>query len=146
MQRRSFAPVMLALLAPLLLGLAACAPYPMAAAYHPAAPRVFHVYFAFGNTGLTGQDQAQLQSVAAYANARPGSRIRIVGHADAPGAPEGNAAISQRRSMNVADTLTQYGVGRERMRLEAYGEGRPAVITNPGGMQPENRRVDIVIY
>ena len=42
--------------------------------------------------------------------------------------------------------MNRYGVLRERMSLEAYGEARPAVITNPGGMQPENRRVDILIY
>lgn len=141
MQRRLFAPLLLTLLV-----LAACAPYPAGPGYYTVPPRAFQVYFAFGSTGLTGQDEIMLRDAAAYASARPGTRIRILGNADAPGAPEGNAVISQRRSEVVAAALNRYGVLRERMSLEAYGEARPVVITNPGGMQPENRRVDILIY
>ncbi len=140
MTRRLLAPLLFAL-----LGLAACAPYP-APGYYTVPPRSFQVYFAFGSTGLTGQDEAMLRDAAAYANARPGTAIRIIGNADAPGAPEGNVAISERRSQVVAETLNRYGVLRERMSLEAYGANRPVVVTNPGGMQPENRRVDILIY
>jgi len=87
-----------------------------------------------------------LRDVAAYVTARPGSRLRVIGHADAPGAPEGNAAISQRRTEVVAAELSRFGVLRERMSLEAVGESRPAVVTTPGAMQPENRRVEVLIY
>ena len=141
MNRRQFAPLMLTLLA-----LGACTPYPAGPGYYSVPPRSVQVYFAFGSAGLTGQDEAMLRDAAAYASARPGTRIRIIGNADAPGAPEGNAAISQRRSEVVASALNRYGVLRERMSLEANGEARPVVITKPGGMQPENRRVDILIY
>jgi outer membrane protein OmpA-like peptidoglycan-associated protein len=137
------------LLAPLmlvLLGLANCTPYPAAPGYYAGPPRAFQVYFAFGGVGLTGQDEAVLHDAAAYAAARPGTHIRIIGNADAPGAPEGNAVISQRRAEVVAAELNRFGVPRERMTLQAYGEARPVVITTPGGMQAENRRVDILIY
>lgn len=146
MKRRLFAPMMFASLTLAVLGLAACTPYPAGPGYYAVPPRAFQVYFAFGSIGLTGQDEAVLRDAAAYAAARPGTRIRIIGNADAPGAPEGNAAISQRRSEVVAAGLNRYGVLRERMGLEANGEARPVVITTPGGMQPENRRVDILIY
>lgn len=141
MNRRLFAPLMLVLLA-----LGACTPYPEGPGYYGVPPRAFQVYFAFGSTALTGQDEAMLRDAAGYATARPGTQIRIIGNADAPGAREGNAVISQRRSEVVAATLNRYGVLRERMSLEAYGEARPVVMTNPGGMQPENRRVDVLIY
>ena len=141
MKRRLFAPLMLTLLA-----LGACTPYPAGPGYYSVPPRAFQIYFAFGSAALTGQDEAMLRDAAAYAIARPGTNIRIIGNADAPGAPGGNAAISQRRSEIVAATLNRYGVLRERMGLEAYGEARPVVVTIPGGMQPENRRVDILIH
>jgi OOP family OmpA-OmpF porin len=141
MKRRLFASSTLAL-----LGLGACTPYPQSPGYYNVPPRAFQVYFAFGSIALTPQDQAMLRDAAAYANSRPGTRIRIIGNADAPGPPEGNAAISLRRSEVVTAELNRNGVLRERMTLEAYGDARPAVVTNPGGMQPENRRVDILIY
>ena len=114
--------------------------------YYANPPRSFQVYFAFGSTALTQQDEATLFDAGAYATTRPGTRVRILGNADAPGAPEGNALISQRRSEVVANALNRYGVLRERMTLEAFGDTRPVVVTNPGAMQPENRRVDILIY
>jgi outer membrane protein OmpA-like peptidoglycan-associated protein len=142
MRRWLFAPLMIPLLA-----LTHCVPYPPPGYYAvPAqAVRGFQVYFAFGSVGLTAQDQSVLADAAAYANSRPGTPIRIYGHADAPGAPEGNAAISRRRSEVVAEALARLGVKQERMSLAAYGETMPVVVTNPGGMQPENRRVDILI-
>jgi len=143
MRRWLLAPLMLSLLA-----LANCAPYPPPGYYVAPTPgvRAFHVYFAFGHVDLTDRDLAALADAAAYANTRPGTLIRIIGHADAPGAPAGNEAISRRRTEVVADVLTRHQVARERMSLEAYGANLPAVVTTPGGMQPENRRVDILIH
>jgi len=141
MKQWLFAPLMIAL-----LSLAHCAPYPLPAGYAAAPAHAFNVYFAFGSVALTDHDVALLRDVAAQAAGRPGTPIRVIGHADAPGAPEGNAAISRRRTEIVAAELSRFGVPRERMSLEAFGESRPAVVTTPGAMQPENRRVEILIY
>lgn len=141
MKRWLFAPLVIAL-----LGLANCASYPVPASYAAVPAQVFNIYFAFGSVALTDRDVALVHDVAAHAAARPGTQIRVIGHADAPGAPEGNVAISRRRTEIVAAELHRFGVPRERMSLEAFGESRPAVITLPGAMQPENRRVEVLIY
>ena len=144
MRRWPLAPLMIVLLA-----IAACAPYPVPGQYVAAqavpVARAFHVYFAFGSVELTDRDRSTLADAAAYANTRPGTPIRLYGHADAPGAPAGNAAISRRRAEVVADALVRLGVLQDRLSLAAYGETLPSVVTTPGGMQPENRRVDVLI-
>lgn len=138
-RRWLFAPFLLAL-----FGLAQCAP--QGPGYYTVPPRGFQVYFAFGSVALSEPSVAALRAAAAYASARPGTMVRVLGHADAPGAPEGNAMISRRRSEIVVGELNRLGVLRERMTVEGFSDARPAVMTAPGAMQPENRRVEILIH
>ena len=70
-------------------------------------------------------------------------RFQIVGHTDAPGAPELNKLLSQRRAEAVVDYMvTKYGIARE--RLDAWGAGSEDPLVPTPNSEVRNRRVQIV--
>jgi outer membrane protein OmpA-like peptidoglycan-associated protein len=130
-------------LAVLGLGLAGCVPPPPPPI--PAA-QVFEVFFDLGATGLNARGRDVVEAAAVAAGRRPVTApVEVIGHADAIGGPQANAAISQQRAHNVAAALVQQGVARERIVLRAAGEAMPVVVGAPDGREPRNRRVEIVV-
>ena len=80
---------------------------------------------------------------AAYKKYNPAT-VMVVGHTDTSGAGDANIALSQKRAETVANALTKEGVAQNKMRIEAYGEERPAVKSGDGVKEQKNRRVDVV--
>jgi len=110
-----------------------------------AAP-VYEVFFDLGATGLNERGRTTVENAAAAAGRRPvNAPVEVIGHADAIGGPQANAAISQARAQTVAAALTREGVARERIILRAAGENLPVVPTAPDSREPRNRRVEIII-
>ena len=108
-------------------------------------PLEIRVYFTTGTATPSAASTDQLPRAAAYLSSHPDKRVRIVGHADSAGSGEDNPTLSRRRADAVADALAGLGVPRERLRVEARGTADPLVPPASEGMQPQNRRVDIVI-
>jgi outer membrane protein OmpA-like peptidoglycan-associated protein len=71
------------------------------------------------------------------------SSLAVSGHADSSGPDEVNQALSERRARNVADLLVAKGVPAGSLRVEGFGETRPAKATGDGVREPLNRRVEI---
>ena len=126
------------------IALAGCVPPPPVAMVGPA--QVIEVFFDLGSTQLNTQALAAIDDATVAAGRRPlMAPVEVVGHADAIGGQQTNAAISQARAQVVAGALVQEGVARGRIILRAAGENLPVVATRPDEREPRNRRVEIII-
>ena len=110
------------------------------------------VLFEFGQSDLTNDARAHVQSIAEVLNNQAnGRRVSVEGHTDAIGGDEANQRLSQRRADGVAGTLAASGVDQGRITTTGYGERYPvAPNTNPDGSdnssgRAKNRRVEVVI-
>lgn len=128
----------------LAIGLVGCVPPPPIAALGPAP--VVEVFFDLGSITLTVPARTAIENAAAWAGRRPlMAPVEVVGHADAVGGPQANAAISQARAHTVAEALVREGVARGRIIVRAAGENLPVIATRPDDREPRNRRVEIII-
>lgn len=106
-------------------------------------PTQFQILFDFNSAGLTDQARKTVTDIgAAYKKYNPAT-VLVVGHTDTSGSGDGNIALSQKRAETVANALSNEGVVQNKMRIEAYGEERPAVKTGDGVKELQNRRVDL---
>jgi len=107
-------------------------------------PSQFQVLFDFNSSALTAEARKTMTDIgAAYKKYNPAT-VMVVGHTDTSGAGDANIALSQKRAETVANALTKEGVAQNKMRIEAYGEERPAVKSGDGVKEQKNRRVDVV--
>jgi outer membrane protein OmpA-like peptidoglycan-associated protein len=119
-----------------------------AASPPPAAetpvPMQFRVLFDFNSAALTAEARKTVSDIgAAYKKYNPAT-VLVVGHTDTAGAGDYNIALSQKRAETVANALAKEGVAQNKMRIEAYGEERPAAVTGDSVKEQKNRRVDVV--
>jgi OOP family OmpA-OmpF porin len=107
-------------------------------------PTQFQVLFDFNSAALTPEARKAVTDIgAAYKKYNPAT-VMVVGHTDTSGAGDGNIALSQKRAETVANALTKEGIAQNKMRIEAYGEERPAVKSGNDVKEQQNRRVDVV--
>jgi outer membrane protein OmpA-like peptidoglycan-associated protein len=112
-----------------------------------------HVLFLFDSSLLTPSARREVERFTFVLNDPRVRRRKVTleGHADAIGDDAYNMDLSRRRATTVADELLAYGLRRDRLSVEAYGERRPvAPNTNPDGTdnpagRMRNRRVEAVI-
>jgi OmpA-OmpF porin, OOP family len=69
--------------------------------------------------------------------------ITVEGHADAVGSDEYNLRLSKLRAESVRDLLNRYGLGRDRVKAEAFGRSKLRVQSNHS--ERINRRVEFWI-
>ncbi|MCB2107363.1 MAG: OmpA family protein [Rhodobacteraceae bacterium] len=113
----------------------------------PAAaplPKQFEVLFDFNSANLNATARATVSEIGAAYKAYNPATVLVVGHTDTAGASDYNIGLSQRRAETVANALAAEGIDQNRMRIEAYGEVRPATSTGDGVKEQANRRVDVV--
>jgi outer membrane protein OmpA-like peptidoglycan-associated protein len=139
-------------------------PYRPAAAPPPAAPaagyirdyagpptmtgvatKEFEVYFPFGSHVLLPEAQVVVQAAAAYAIAGHSAKVVVVGHTDDGEAVVADGQTSERRAKATADQLVGFGVAANSLDVSWKKNSDPAVQTAPGGREPLNRRVSIVV-
>jgi outer membrane protein OmpA-like peptidoglycan-associated protein len=72
--------------------------------------------------------------------------VAVAGHTDSVGPEDYNLLLSHRRAEAVrGHLLREHGVAAERLRLEAYGEGRPLVAEEQSEAdRARNRRVEFI--
>ena len=107
------------------------------------APKSLVLYFGPGSTAIRPTDVALLdQAARLYRDGHPIIMV-LTGGTDAVGSPEVNLRISQERTATVLRGLVSRGIPAERFQLLAKGESEPAVPTQPGIAEAQNRRVEI---
>lgn len=100
------------------------------------------IYFAHGSAALPSGENSHvvLRSAACWIKLRAAS-VQIMSHSDTSGEAGANLKLSERRGRAVADALIRLGVDPSLIRVDAFGEARPAVWTRDGVPEPLNRRV-----
>lgn len=102
------------------------------------------VYFESGSAALRRESRHRLDEISEVLLANKKMKLMVVsGHADAVGPEAYNRPLSRRRAKVVTDYLVSRGIGRSRVRIEAYGETRPAADNKTREGRRKNRRVEI---
>ena len=103
------------------------------------------VYFDYDKANLTPEASNLIKEASARALANDVDAVVVSGHADRSGGSAYNQALSDRRGAVVRDALIANGIPADKIRMESYGEDRPAKPTEDGIREPLNRRTEVVI-
>lgn len=103
------------------------------------------VYFDYDKSNLTPEASNLIKEAASRALANDIDTVVVSGNADRSGGSAYNQALSERRAAVVRDALVANGVAADKIRVEAYGEDRPAKPTEDGVREPLNRRTEVTI-
>ena len=117
-------------------------------ASNEAVPRSFsldNLNFDTASSGIRSESRNQLASMGRALAARPETRVRIVGYADARGASEANRSLGERRAEAVAAALVANGVRPDNIETVSGGEADPAASNTTAQGQAENRRTELVV-
>lgn len=94
---------------------------------------------------LTTESEAKLKVVASALTARPEINVRIDGHSDAFGTSKNNLKASRFRAQGAAKFLVKNGIAASRLKVNAYGEDKPAASNKTKAGMTLNRRIEIRI-
>lgn len=101
------------------------------------------VYFDPDSAELTREGDAVLAAAAGQAKACKIDRVRVLGLADAVGAPQANMELSKKRSAAVTRALIANGLPNAEFDLAAAGQA--GAVTKDGEDRPVRRRADVTI-
>ena len=80
------------------------------------------VHFPVNKTGITADQRANVERVAAYLKSHPGATCEIKGYASPEGNQENNIKLANGRAASVKDMLVnKYGIAAN--RINAAGQG-----------------------
>jgi OmpA-OmpF porin, OOP family len=103
------------------------------------------VVFAEGSDKLKPESDTVLQIVKDYLDAKPEITVlRVEGHTDADGTPDGNLHLSGLRAMAVARWLTAKGADCKRLLPVAFGQTKPIADNTTADGKAQNRRTAFV--
>lgn len=116
-----------------------------AIAAQPDDPVDYILYFEAGTATLTAESAAQIDDVIAFAQSRPVTSVRVVGHTDTVGSSAVNARLSLRRAEQARDLLVQSGLDPAAIDVFSLGESDPLVPTPDNTPEDRNRRVVVTV-
>jgi outer membrane protein OmpA-like peptidoglycan-associated protein len=109
------------------------------------AGRHYVVNFGLDQATLTEQDRRIIAQAAEDYRQLGSSRITVTGYTDTSGSPDHNLQLSQHRAQVVADELERNGVPATSIITVGRGEEDLLVATGDGVVEPQNRRVEVVV-
>lgn len=101
------------------------------------------VYFEPDSAELTNEGSAVLNAAADKAKACKVDRVRVLGLADAVGAPAANMELSRKRTAAVTRALIAAGLPDAEFDLAAAGQA--GAVTADGEDRPVRRRADVTL-
>jgi outer membrane protein OmpA-like peptidoglycan-associated protein len=116
---------------------------PFVAAAPPCSDVSFSVYFAQGSDSLTEPARAVISAKAKQVATCHVWQVRVVGLADATGAPETNLSLSQKRARRVAEALATSGLPAP--VFDVAGDGARGAVRRDGQEEPERRRAEVFL-
>ena len=99
------------------------------------------IYFEPDSAEVTTEGRAVLSQAATQAKGCKIDRIKVLGLADAAGAPAANLDLSKKRAAAVSSSLKATGLPDAEFDLAAAGQS--GAITSHGDAQPLRRRADV---
>jgi len=107
---------------------------------------IYGVYFDTDSARIKPTSAAQLEEMAKYLKAHPGTEVYIVGHTDDQGKLAHNLDLSRQRAKAVVEALTmQYHVPAARLTAEGVGPLAPVAANTNAAGRARNRRVELVL-
>lgn len=104
-----------------------------------------HVHFASGEAVILEDSHDLLNRVATVLKARDDiALVRVNGHTDMTGSPEGNLTLSESRAAAVVEYLRGQGVGSE-LVSKGFGQTEPVCQEATSECNAKNRRVEFLI-
>jgi peptidoglycan-associated lipoprotein len=116
------------------------APQPGSQAHFVANVSSDRVFFDTDQSDIDAEDQATLQSQAAYLKQYSQVRVTIEGHADERGTREYNLALGERRANSAKNYLAAQGIDAGRISTISYGKERPEATGSDESSWARNRR------
>lgn len=101
------------------------------------------LYFEQNSAEVTDEARAVLRAAGARSTGCQVDGVRVVGLADAPGAPDANLALSQARAAAVTSALEAVGLRNATFDVAAVGD--IGATTPSGAAAPLRRRADVAI-
>jgi peptidoglycan-associated lipoprotein len=102
-----------------------------------------HIYFEPESAEVTEEGRAVLSQAASQAKACKIDRVKVLGLADAVGAPGANMELSKRRVASVTTALVANGLPAAEFDLAAAGQ--TGAVTQDGEARPLRRRADVTL-
>ena len=99
------------------------------------------IYFQSESAKLTNEARSVLKGADALATGCKVASVRIVGLADAVGAPAANLTLSKARADTVTQALNK--IGYSNVTIEVGAAGDAGAMTSDGESRPLRRRADI---
>ncbi|MGC4252243.1 MAG: peptidoglycan-associated lipoprotein Pal [Sphingobium sp.] len=98
------------------------------------------IFFGLDQYDVDAEDQATLQSQAAWLQQNPNVRVTIEGHCDERGTRDYNIALGERRANAAKNYLASLGIDPGRITTVSYGKERPAALGSDESAWAQNRR------
>lgn len=103
------------------------------------------VYFDLGQTAVTDEGRAVLETLGKEIGDPKSVDIQVAGYTDRLGSAAANMKLAERRIASVVAILREMGVEDAAIDTIARGEANPAVATPDGVPKAQNRRVEISV-
>jgi outer membrane protein OmpA-like peptidoglycan-associated protein len=103
------------------------------------------ILFDFNKDVLKTEGKALLSDLANTAKAAQSYRIQVMGHADAVGDERYNVSLSEKRTKQVVQFLTEQGIPLSKMGVFSQGEYMPVAENDTEESRAKNRRVEVYI-
>ena len=99
------------------------------------------IYFERDSAEVTSEARSVLKSAGTLTKGCKVDSVRVLGLADAVGAPDVNLALSKKRATAVTDALAK--VGFRNVEFDVTAAGDTGSITGSGEARPLRRRADV---
>ncbi|MFT6184226.1 MAG: outer membrane protein OmpA-like peptidoglycan-associated protein, partial [Flavobacteriales bacterium] len=101
--------------------------------------------FVSGKAVIKEGSTSSLQELAVLLNEKDTWKLQIAGHTDSSGNDDKNMQLSKERSQAVADFVERYGVSKDRMIIQWFGETEPVGDNATEEGRQKNRRVVMTV-
>jgi peptidoglycan-associated lipoprotein len=98
------------------------------------------IYFDTDQSDVDAEDQAALDSQAAWLKTYPNTRVTIEGHCDERGTRDYNIALGARRANAAKNYLATAGIDPSRITTVSLGKERPEAMGSDESAWARNRR------
>ena len=72
-------------------------------------------------------------------------KIKLTGHTDNNGTEKSNLILSEKRARAVQDYLIKYGLPKENIHTEWFGQSKPIASNKTKAGRRKNRRVEMLV-
>ncbi|MBO6824925.1 MAG: OmpA family protein [Sneathiella sp.] len=110
-----------------------------------AKPMTWNILFQFDSVKMLPGSADKIAEAVKYVNNFKRPRVTIAGYTDTSGSKEYNAALSERRSEELALKAMDIGLNPQNVIMRSYGEDRLAEPTADGVKNQANRRATITV-